>query len=151
MQKKIGEFSNLFLTLNTLLVFLLQPFLVTLDIETFHKGYADHIKHNNQEKAKAAKLFVKFMATDEVWASKLVNATGGFPASSKIELDYTDSEILYNSVLQRFFGQYYNNITGFSKMRQHWNEALNAIGHGQDTQKVLNQFVLNANNTLREE
>lgn len=117
----------------------------------FLVGGACIFNNNNQEKAKAAKLFVKFMATDEVWASKLVNATGGFPASSKIELDYTDSEILYNSVLQRFFGQYYNNITGFSKMRQHWNEALNAIGHGQDTQKVLNQFVLNANNTLREE
>lgn len=91
------------------------------------------------------------MATDDEWASKLVNATGGFPASSKIEVQYSDPEILYNSVLQRFFGQYYNNIVGFSKMRQYWNEALKAIGRGEDTQKVLDQFVSNANNTLREE
>ena len=51
MQKKIGEFSNLFLTLKNLLVFLLQPFLVTLDIKAFHKGYANHITHDDQEKA----------------------------------------------------------------------------------------------------
>ena len=50
--KKIGKFSNLFLTLKTLLALLLQPFLVTLDIKAFHKGYTNHIKHDNQEKAK---------------------------------------------------------------------------------------------------
>lgn len=36
-------------------------------------------------------------------------------------------------------------------MRGYWNEALKARGRGENTQKVLNQFVSNANNTLREE
>ena len=123
----------------------------TAPLLEFLAGGACIFNNHNEEKAKAAKLFVKFMATDDEWASKLVNATGGFPASSKIEVQYSDPEILYNSVLQRFFGQYYNNIAGFSKMRQYWNEALKAIGRGEDTQKVLDQFVSNANNTLREE
>ncbi len=122
----------------------------TAPLLEFLAGGACIFNNNNKEKASAAKLLVKFMATDEVWATKLVNATGGFPASSKVEIEYTDPEILYNSVLQRFFGQYYNNISGFSKMRQHWNEALKAMGRGENTQKVLNQFVSNANNTLRE-
>ena len=123
----------------------------TAPLLEFLAGGACIFNNHDQEKAKAAKLFVKFMATDEEWALKLVNATGGFPASSKVEIEYSDPEILYNSVLQRFFGQYYNNITGFSKMRGYWNEALKARGRGENTQKVLNQFVSNANNTLREE
>lgn len=122
----------------------------TAPLLEFLVGGACIFNNHNEEKAKAAKLFVKFMATDEIWATKLVNATGGFPASSKVEVQYVDSEILYNSVLQRFFGQYYNNITGFSKMRQYWNDALKDVGRGENTQKVLNQFVSNANNTLRE-
>ena len=123
----------------------------TAPLLEFLAGGACIFNNHDQEKAKAAKLFVRFMATDEEWALKLVNATGGFPASSKVEIEYSDPEILYNSVLQRFFGQYYNNITGFSKMRGYWNEALKARGRGENTQKVLNQFVSNANNTLREE
>ena len=123
----------------------------TAPLLEFLAGGACIFNNHDQEKAKAAKLFVKFMATDEEWALKLVNATGGFPASSKVEIEYSDPDILYNSVLQRFFGQYYNNITGFSKMRGYWNEALKARGRGENTQKVLNQFVSNANNTLREE
>ena len=122
----------------------------TAPLLEFLAGGACIFNNHDEEKARAAKLFVKFMATDEEWASKLVRATGGFPASSKIETEYTDPEVLYNSVLQRFFGQYYNNIAGFSKMRQHWNEALKAVGRGENTQEVLDQFVLNANNTLRE-
>ena len=90
------------------------------------------------------------MGKDEVWAAKLVRATGGFSASSKIELEETDAEILYNSVLQRFFGQYYNNITGFAKMREHWNNALKEVSAGEDVQKVLDRFVSNSNATLKE-
>ena len=123
----------------------------TAPLLEFLAGGACIFNNHNEEKARAAKLFVQFMATDEEWALKLVNATGGFPASSKVEIEYSDPEILYNSVLQRFFGQYYNNITGFSKMRVYWNEALKAAGRGENTQKILNQFVSNANNTLREE
>ena len=123
----------------------------TAPLLEFLAGGACIFNNHDQAKAKAAKLFVKFMATDEEWATKLVSATGGFPASSKIELEYTDSEILYNSVLQRFFGQYYNNISGFSKMRQYWNDSLKAIGRGEDVKETLNKFVSNANNTLREE
>ena len=41
-----------FILLKHLLAFLLQPFLVTLDIAAFHKGYTNHIKHDNQEKEK---------------------------------------------------------------------------------------------------
>ncbi|MGP1437696.1 MAG: hypothetical protein ACTTKH_01330 [Treponema sp.] len=122
----------------------------TAPLLEFLAGGACIFDNHDADKAKAAKLFVSFMATDETWASKLVNATGGFPASSKIEVESDDAEILYNSVLQRFFGQYYNNIAGFSKMRGHWNETLKAVGRGEDVQKTLNLFVTNANNTLRE-
>ena len=91
------------------------------------------------------------MGKDEEWAKKLVSATGGFPASSKIELEMHDDEILYNSVLQRFFGQYYNNITGFAKMRESWNEMLkDCISNKKDIKETLDHFVSNANNTLRE-
>ena len=41
-----------FIPLKHLLAFLLQPFLITFDIKAFHKGYTNHIKHDNQEKEK---------------------------------------------------------------------------------------------------
>ena len=49
-QKKIEKachkqtFSEIFL--------ILEPFLITSDIYVFNKGYANHIKRNNQEKEK---------------------------------------------------------------------------------------------------
>lgn len=52
MQKRLENFPIFFIILKHLLALLLQPFLVTLDIKAFHKGYTNHIKHDNQEKAK---------------------------------------------------------------------------------------------------
>ena len=80
----------------------------------------------------------------------MINATGGFPASSKIQIETEDAEILYNSVLQRFFGQYYNNITGFAQMRQYWNTLLKDTASGNDIQVALNRFVRDSNATLKE-
>ena len=116
----------------------------------FLVGGACVFKNGNANKVKAAKKFLHFAATDEVWAPKLINATGGFPASSKIQIETEDAEILYNSVLQRFFGQYYNNITGFAKMREYWNVLLKDTAAGKDVQKALDTFVRNANGTLKE-
>lgn len=104
---------------------------------------------NNAEKIKAAKKFLHFAATDKIWAKRLIKASGGFPASSKIEIEIDDDEILYNSVLERFFGQYYNNINGFSKMREYWNTALKEAAAGKDVQEVLNDFVRNSDNSLK--
>lgn len=114
----------------------------------FLAGGACVFNTGNEQRIKAAKKFLQFAATDKVWAPKLVTATGGFPASSKIQIEIDDDEILYNSVLQRFFGQYYNNITGFSKMREHWNKALKEACSGRNTQAVLNDFVRNSDKTL---
>lgn len=116
----------------------------------FLVGGACIFDNKDEERLKAAKLFVSFMGKDEEWSRKLVKATGGFPVSSKIEIEETDAEILYNSVLQRFFGQYYNNITGFAKMREHWNASLKAVSRGEDVQKTLDKFVLDANAALKE-
>lgn len=117
----------------------------------FLVGGACIFDNKDIKRLKAAKLFVSFMGKDEEWAKKLVSATGGFPASSKIELEMHDDEILYNSVLQRFFGQYYNNITGFAKMRESWNEMLKeCIREKKDIKEALNHFVSSANTTLRE-
>ena len=88
------------------------------------------------------------MATDEVWAPKLVAATGGFPVTSKIDIETDDPEILYNSVLQKFFGQYYNNITGFADMRGYWNTALKNAAAGKNIQGVLNSFVKSSDESL---
>lgn len=115
----------------------------------FLAGGACIFKNGNPDKVKAAKKFLHFAAVDKVWAPRLVEAAGGFPASSKIELEINDDEILYNSVLQRFFGQYYNNITGFSKMRAYWNTALKEAASGKNIQDVLNNFVRNSDNTLK--
>ena len=116
----------------------------------FLAGGACVFNNGNANKIKAAKKFLHFAATDEVWAPKLINATGGFPASSKIQIETEDTEILYNSVLQRFFGQYYNNITGFGQMRGYWNTLLKEAAAGKDIQAVLNRFVQNSNATLKE-
>ncbi|QNL97287.1 ABC transporter substrate-binding protein [Treponema sp. Marseille-Q4132] len=115
----------------------------------FIVGGACIFKNKNQNKIEAAKRFLHFMATDEVWAPKLVEATGGFPVTSKIEIRTDDPEILYNSVLQKFFGQYYNNITGFAEMRGYWNAALKSASTGKNIQSVLNMFVKNADETLK--
>ena len=116
----------------------------------FLAGGACVFDNHDPLRLKASKAFVSFMGKDEVWATKLVKATGGFSASSKIELEASDAEILYNSVLQRFFGQYYNNITGFAKMREYWNDALKEISKGADVQSALDRFVSNSNATLKE-
>ena len=116
----------------------------------FLAGGACVFNNGNANKIKAAKKFLHFAATDEVWAPKLINATGGFPASSKIQIETEDAEILYNSVLQRFFGQYYNNITGFAKMREYWNTLLKEATSGNDIQAALNRFVRDSNATLKE-
>ena len=116
----------------------------------FLAGGACVFKNGNMNKIKAAKKFLHFAATDEVWASKLITATGGFPASSKIQIETEDAEILYNSVLQRFFGQYYNNITGFAQMRGYWNALLKEAASGNDIQAALNRFVQNSNAALKE-
>lgn len=116
----------------------------------FLAGGACIFDNKDSSRQKAAKLFVSFMGKNEEWSAKLVKATGGFPASSKIEIEASDAEILYNSVLQRFFGQYYNNITGFAKMREYWNESLKAAARGDEIEAVLNRFVMNANSTLKE-
>ena len=116
----------------------------------FLAGGACVFDNHNSARLKASKKFVSFMAKDEVWSANLVKATGGFPASSKIEINESDPEILYNSVLQRFFGQYYNNISGFSKMREYWNESLKAVSNGEKIEDVLDRFVLNANSTLKD-
>ena len=116
----------------------------------FLAGGACVFNNGNANKIKAAKKFLYFAATDEVWAPKLINATGGFPASSKIQIETEDAEILYNSVLQRFFGQYYNNITGFAKMRGYWNALLKEVASGNDIQMALNRFVRNSDATLKE-
>ncbi|MGP1458831.1 MAG: extracellular solute-binding protein [Treponema sp.] len=115
----------------------------------FLAGGACVFNNGSENKIKAAKKFLHFAATDKEWAPKLVAATGGFPASSKIELEMSDPEILYNSVLQRFFGQYYNNISGFSEMRGYWNAALKDAAEGQDVQTVLNRFVADSDRTLK--
>ena len=116
----------------------------------FLAGGACVFKKGNANKVKAAKKFLHFAATDEVWAPKLIKATGGFPASSKIQIETEDAEILYNSVLQRFFGQYYNNITGFSTMRGYWNTLLKDAAAGKDIKNALNTFVRNADATLKD-
>lgn len=116
----------------------------------FLAGGACIFNNGNAEKIKAAKKFLHFAATDKVWGKKLVDASGGFPASSKIEIETEDTEILYNSVLQRFFGQYYNNITGFSEMRGYWNTALKEAAAGKDIQTVLNKFVQDSDSSLKQ-
>ena len=114
----------------------------------FIVGGACIFNNKNQNKIQAAKIFLHFMATDEVWAPKLVAATGGFPVTSKIDIETDDPEIVYNSVLQKFFGQYYNNITGFSDMRGYWNMALKNAAAGKNIQGVLNTFVRNSDESL---
>lgn len=116
----------------------------------FLVGGACVFNNGNANKVKAAKKFLHFAATDDVWAPKLIKATGGFAASSKIQIETEDAEILYNSVLQRFFGQYYNNITGFAQMREYWNALLKEAASGNDIQAALNRFVRNSNATLKE-
>ncbi len=115
----------------------------------FLAGGACIFKTTNKNRTKAAKKFLHFMATDEVWAQKVINATGGFPASSKVSVETKDPEILYNSVLQRFYGQYYNNINGFGDMRGYWNTALKNAASGKDIQSVLDVFVRDSNNSLK--
>ena len=114
----------------------------------FIVGGACVFNNKNQNKIQAAKRFLHFMATDEVWAPKLVAATGGFPVTSKIDIETDDPEILYNSVLQKFFGQYYNNITGFADMRGYWNTALKNAAAGKNIQGVLNNFVKSSDESL---
>ena len=114
----------------------------------FIAGGACVFNTGDANRIKAAKRFLQFAATDEIWATRLVAATGGFPASSKIEIETTDAEFLYNSVLQKFFGQYYNNLTGFSEMRACWNTALKDAAAGKDVQNTLDRFVADANRTL---
>lgn len=114
----------------------------------FLAGGACLFKSDDSAKLEAAKSLIHFAATDKVWAPRLVAATGGFPASEKVQIAFNDSELLYNSVLQRFFGQYYNNIQGFSTMRGYWNTLLKETMTGKDIQASADSFVRQANTSL---
>ncbi len=114
----------------------------------FLAGGACIFDGGDSERIEAAKSFLRFMATDREWSYALVKATGGFPVTSKITLKFDDDELLYNSVLQRFYGQYYNNITGFSQMRGYWNSLLVSAASGTDISAALGEFVSKSNSSL---
>ncbi len=106
---------------------------------------------NNGDPAKveAAKKFVQFMATDPEWAPKIVEGTGHFSATNKIVIPITDPEVKYLSTLNKFFGPYYNTLTGFPEMRTYWFPALQSAMNGQPVKAVLDDFVKKSNATLK--
>ncbi len=101
--------------------------------------------NGDNKKIEAAKKFITFMAQDEVYAPKLINATGLFPVSSNISVNLSTPEEEWNAQAVKYFGAYYNSTPNFATMRQLWYPAMQDILKGLDASIVLNDFTVNAN------
>ncbi len=101
--------------------------------------------NGDKDKIKAAKLFIEFIANDPVYAPLVIEATGLFPVSQDITLDFSTEEQQWNSEAVDFFGSYYNTTPGFSEMRDLWYKSMQAILRREDAQTVLDEFVNSAN------
>lgn len=102
--------------------------------------------NKSEEKAAAAKEFVKFICDDPEWGPKSVVKTNAFPVRQSFGDLYPGDE--HKAMLaswSKYYGPYYNTRAGFAAMRPLWFNMLQQVFNGTDPQAAADEFNTNAN------
>ena len=106
--------------------------------------------NGDENKVKAAKAFIRFMANDPEQAKISVQTTGFFPVHEKLTgvYDGTDNAETMKMFTEKFmpsFGDYYQVTPGWAQARTEWWNMLQRVGQGGDVKTELETFQNNAN------
>jgi len=106
--------------------------------------------NGDENKVKAAKAFIRFMANDPEQAKLSVQTTGFFPVHEKLTgvYDGTDNAETMKMFTEKFmpsFGDYYQVTPGWAQARTEWWNMLQRVGQGGDVKTELETFQNNAN------
>lgn len=104
--------------------------------------------NKSDERAAAAKEFVKFICDDSEWGPKSVVKTNAFPVRTSFgDLYPGDDHKALLASWSQYYGPYYNTRTGFAAMRPLWFNMLQQIFNGTEPQVAADQFNASANIT----
>lgn len=105
--------------------------------------------NGDENKLKAAKLFVNFLATDEeIVRASAVYAGGISPRLNENGLRY-EKEYMYVESLKPYLGVHYQTIEGFDTMQTYWFGAVNsACKKDAKTDDIVKTLAKNADKTL---
>jgi hypothetical protein len=117
--------------------------------------------NKDENKIKAAKIFIDYMANDPNGVKKAVKASRAFPAHKELAGLYDDTDIsktmrMFLTDFMPSMGDYYQITPGWVKVRSLWTSALQSIERGKDIKKTLTKCNNEANelankaNTLTE-
>lgn len=102
--------------------------------------------NKSDERAAAAKEFVKFICDDAEWGPKSVVKTNAFPVRTSFGDLYPGDE--HKAMLaswSQYYGPYYNTRAGFAAMRPLWFNMLQQVFNGTDPQAAADEFNKAAN------
>lgn len=106
--------------------------------------------NGDESKIAAAKVFIDFMANDEVQVKQSVLAASFFPVRPSVTGVYEGTEkaetmALFEKNFIPSMGDYYQVVPGWATARTEWWNMLQRIGTGGDVKAEVETFVTNAN------
>ncbi len=102
--------------------------------------------NKSDERAAAAKEFVKYICDDPEWGPKSVVKTNAFPVRESFgDLYPGDEEKAMLASWSKYYGPYYNTRAGFAAMRPLWFNMLQQVFNGTDSQAAADEFNAAAN------
>lgn len=102
--------------------------------------------NKSEERATAAKEFLKFICDDAEWGPKSVVKTNAFPVRASFGDLYAGDE--HKALLaswSQYYGPYYNTRAGFAAMRPLWFNMLQQVFNGTEPQAAADEFNASAN------
>lgn len=116
-------------------------------LEYLVNGFAV-INNKSEERAEAAKEFVKFICDDPTWGPKSVVKTNAFPVRTSFgDLYPGDDHKAMLASWSQYYGPYYNTRAGFAAMRPLWFNMLQQVFNGTDPQAAADEFNKGANSS----
>lgn len=119
------------------------------ELEYLVNGFAV-FNNKEDEKIKASKKFIQFIADDKKWGPKNVVRTGAFPVRSSFGDLYKNKRMEKIQTWTKYYSPYYNTIEGFAEMRTLWFPMIQSISNGDEKpEKALKTFTEKANATIK--
>lgn len=120
------------------------------DLEYLVNGFAV-FNNKDENKVKASKKFITFIADDKKWRPKDVIRTGAFPVRTSFgDLYKGDKRMMKISKWTQYYSPYYNTIDGFSEMRTLWFPMVQSVSNGDEKPAdALKDFTQKANDTIK--
>ena len=107
-------------------------------------------KNDDENKIKASKMFIDYMANDEKGVRNAVRTSRFFPVHKELTDVYADTEIcstmdLFSKHFMLSMGDYYQVTPGWAEVRHLWTSALQSIAKGEDVREALKDCNSKAN------